>query len=157
MNTTTQKLRVADLMTRHTQTINEHDDLVTAIATLNRQSLSVLPVLDRQNRVCGIISVSDLLPLIYNLQCDVAVLPIVSEEVRKTLTDALAEDNQERKVSDLMTHMVKTISPTANIQQAAQQLLENSIHHLPVVDDSHRVVGILSMSDIVRSVAYFED
>jgi len=150
----TNNMCVADLMTRNTTTVVDTNDLLTAISTMATQSLSAIPVVDHQGKICGVISSSDLTSLTYSLQCDVAVLPMVTDCVRKTLMDALAEDNRERTVSQLMTRSPMTATPVTSIQQAARVMVESSIHHLPVVDSNRNVVGIVATMDIVRAVAY---
>lgn len=148
------KLRVAELMTANVVTTNKDDMLFDAIRTMELESMSALPVVDSAGKICGILSNSDLVQLTYNLQCDVSALSVVQEAVRKTLTDVLAEDNCDTKVSSVMTSSVETICPTATIVEAAQVLINTDVHHLPVVDKSGKSVGIVSTLDIVRAVAF---
>jgi CBS domain-containing protein len=51
-----------------------------------------------------------------------------------------------------MTRNPVTISPEATIGQAAQVMLEHKISGLPVVDREGQVVGIITESDIFRTV-----
>ena len=50
---------------------------------------------------------------------------------------------------DIMTTDVITISPEAEVAQAAQLLLENRINGVPVVNDAGELVGILCQSDLI--------
>lgn len=152
--TTTSDIRVADLMTQSSLTANKDDDLMAALAVINLHGLNSLPVVDKSGKLCGILSVSDLVLATYSLQCDLAVLDNVPTTIRKTLTDALAEDNRSRTVEDFMTTAVETIHEDATAREAAHKLIVNGIHHLPVVNQQQRLVGFLSATDIVRAVAY---
>lgn len=149
-------LKVSEVMTQNTLTAKEADSLISAISTMNLKSLSSLPIVDSAERVCGVLSTSDLIPLAYGLLCDIGVLQCSAESVRTTLTEVLAEDNQSQTVGEFMTRSVKTCGPETSLREAAEELVENEIHHLPVVDNSNRVIGILSTMDIVRSVAFPE-
>lgn len=51
-------------------------------------------------------------------------------------------------VSDWMTRKVVTIAPNDNIAEAIKVMKEKNIRHLPVVDESQKVKGILSDRDI---------
>jgi CBS domain-containing protein len=146
--------RVADLMTENVVTVGRDDLLHDAIRKMEIELMSALPVVDSAGKVCGILSNSDLVQLTYNLQCDVATLSAVPNLVRKTMTDMIAEDNCDTKVSAAMTSTVETISSSATITDAAQSMIGNAIHHLPVVDDSGVPIGIVSTLDIVRAVAF---
>ena len=48
---------------------------------------------------------------------------------------------------DLMTSPVVTIGENASVGEAARMMLEQDVSALPVVNDSDRVVGILTHSD----------
>ena len=50
---------------------------------------------------------------------------------------------------DIMTTDVITISPEAEIAQAAKLLLENRINGVPVVNEAGELVGILCQSDLI--------
>ena len=56
------------------------------------------------------------------------------------------------RVSDVMTAIVVTVPPDARLDDAARRLREHHISGLPVVAPPHRVVGLLSESDIVRAL-----
>jgi CBS domain-containing protein len=49
-----------------------------------------------------------------------------------------------------MTHEVITISPEADITEAARILLDKGVNGLPVVDGEGSLVGIICQSDLVR-------
>ncbi len=50
---------------------------------------------------------------------------------------------------DIMTREVITVTPDTDITQATRILLENRINGLPVVDEKHRLVGIVCQSDLI--------
>ena len=50
---------------------------------------------------------------------------------------------------DIMTTDVITISPEAEVAQAAQLLLEKRINGVPVVNEAGELVGILCQSDLI--------
>jgi CBS domain-containing protein len=52
--------------------------------------------------------------------------------------------------SDVMVSDVITVKPDATVQEAAQLMLANRISGLPVVDDSAKLVGIISEGDLLR-------
>jgi CBS-domain-containing membrane protein len=56
------------------------------------------------------------------------------------------------RVADVMTRTVVTTTPNARLEEAARLLREHHVSGLPVVTPPHRVVGLLSERDIVRSL-----
>lgn len=45
---------------------------------------------------------------------------------------------------DIMTREVVAVSPTSTLDEAVELMLDNRVSGLPVVDDSQRLVGIIS-------------
>ena len=54
-----------------------------------------------------------------------------------------------RTARDIMTRDVITVTPDTEITQATRLLLEHRINGLPVVDENHRLVGIVCQSDLI--------
>jgi CBS domain-containing protein len=55
-----------------------------------------------------------------------------------------------RQVQDIMTTELFTGSPDDELEQAMGVMVEHRVRHLPIVD-GHELVGIVSMSDLVRA------
>jgi predicted transcriptional regulator len=51
---------------------------------------------------------------------------------------------------DIMTRDVITIHYSASIRELSRLLAENRITGIPVIDDDKRVVGMISMRDLIR-------
>ncbi|HEX2505225.1 MAG TPA: CBS domain-containing protein, partial [Gaiellaceae bacterium] len=56
-------------------------------------------------------------------------------------------------VRDVMTSRVAAVGPGATLKQVAETLLDRRISGLPVVDEAHRVLGVVSETDIVAKTA----
>ena len=54
------------------------------------------------------------------------------------------------RVSDLMTTALVTIKPDDNVVHARAEMEVGVFRHLPVVDERHRLVGVLSDRDVIH-------
>jgi len=54
------------------------------------------------------------------------------------------------KVSKYMTRRIVSISPNVGIREAFFHMKENSIRHLPIVDESKKLIGIISDRELRR-------
>ncbi|MEO0538232.1 MAG: CBS domain-containing protein [Cyanobacteria bacterium P01_A01_bin.123] len=52
-------------------------------------------------------------------------------------------------IADVMTQSPITVKPETSLEEAIQLLAEHKISGLPVVDDQHNIVGILSETDLM--------
>ncbi|SDO11016.1 CBS domain-containing protein [Vreelandella arcis] len=51
---------------------------------------------------------------------------------------------------DIMTPKVVSVAPDTNVSEVAELLLSHRISAVPVVDDEHKVIGIISEGDLMR-------
>lgn len=73
----------------------------------------------------------------------------------RDLVRAIAEsaDPTTAAVEEFMTSGVVTVTPDADITEAASLMVKLGARHLPVVDDDMRMMGMLSARDLVTVLA----
>lgn len=52
------------------------------------------------------------------------------------------------RVHDIMTAPVKTARPAWSLKECSIEMQKNNIHHMPVVDEHHELVGMISATDL---------
>jgi len=82
---------------------------------------------------------------------DESLVGIVSERDYARKVILLDRSSRTTPVSEIMTATVITIGPEQTVAQAMQLMTERRIRHLPVLD-AGRVVGVLSIGDLVKAV-----
>lgn len=58
------------------------------------------------------------------------------------------------KAEDIMTSVLVVAEEETPLAHVARVLLEEKISALPIIDKSHRLVGIISRTDILKTVVY---
>ncbi|HEY1134442.1 MAG TPA: CBS domain-containing protein [Nocardioides sp.] len=77
---------------------------------------------------------------------------IVSErDVVRRLGDAPPADLLGGSVRDLMTATVRTCGAGEEVAHLMQLMTTYRIRHLPVVEDETRIIGIVSIGDVVKA------
>ena len=114
--------------------------LIDAYKVMSDYEIRRLPVLNEDNMLVGIITLSDIRSL-------VAVKSLDSKKSLQTLA--------ETQVEKIMSPNTITIDPDAPLSEAAQLMFENKIGGLPVVKND-RLVGIISESDLFQFVISIE-
>ncbi|HZC21588.1 MAG TPA: IMP dehydrogenase, partial [Nitrososphaeraceae archaeon] len=84
---------------------------------------------------------------------------LVEEDGRRlagiiTRRDITFETNSQSKVSDLMSKDVIVAKHGTTIEQAKKILHDHRIEKLPVIDDSNRIVGLITSKDILKMDQY---
>lgn len=146
---------VADIMTRDPVTVKPETALKDAIKILVNHNISGLPVVDNQDKLVGVVSESDILwqetgvetPLYITLLDSIIYLqnPARHErEVHKALGQTVGEVMSDRPI---------TITAQKSVKTAAQLMHDRRVRRLPVVnEESGKLIGVITRSDIVRSM-----
>ncbi|HEY1420026.1 MAG TPA: CBS domain-containing protein [Candidatus Dormibacteraeota bacterium] len=128
-------MKVREVMTRHVVTVTVDAPVKQARQLLVAHSITALPVLEAKGTLAGIVSEGD----------------VLATEARLD-PHAQASSPPAKDVAGIMTRNVVTVSPDAEVSQAARAMLSAGIKQLPVVRGG-RVVGILSRRDLVKLIA----
>ena len=118
------------LKNKATETITIRTDakIGQAVDILSRNNIGAVVVSDDGKTIAGILSERD---VIHGLQ-----------ERGASLLDCA--------VADCMTSDVHTISPSATTNNLLARMTELRLRHLPVVDDTGQLIGIVSIGDVVK-------
>jgi acetoin utilization protein AcuB len=127
---------VKNWMSKNVITIDADDSMQDAMALLKEHGIRMLPVM-KKGKLVGIVTDRDLKKASAS---DATTLEI--HELLYLLTKV--------KVKAIMTKDPMTVPPDYTVEETAQVLLESKISGAPVVDDSGKVVGIITQSDLFR-------
>ena len=62
---------------------------------------------------------------------------------------AQERDPANTRVTEIMTSPLITVNQAMPLRDCAKLMKEHHIHHLPVVDDANRVIGMISATDFL--------
>ncbi|CAB4284230.1 unnamed protein product [Prunus armeniaca] len=126
-----------------------------AIELLVENRITGFPVIDDDWKLVGLVSDYDLLALDTisgQGRTDNSMFPEVDSSW-KTFNEVqnLLSKTNGQVVGDLMTPAPVVVSETTNLEDVARLLLETKYRRLPVVDDSGKLVGIITRGNIIRA------
>ena len=144
-------MRAMDVMTNAVITVDENASVPSAAKLMAKHGISAVPVVDRENRVIGMVSEGDLLHR----------AEIGTEHRRSwwlemaSSTNKLAGDyikSHSGKVKDVMTRDVWSVTEETPVADIAVLLETNRIKRVPVLRDG-QLIGIVSRANLVRALA----
>jgi len=143
-------LTIADVMTRDVAHARPDTPISEIMVLLIDRALRALPVIDDERRVVGIITDGDLLAR--------AGMDLSTELQRALPTDLRAAGvlplaDHPHRAADVMTLNPVTLPATMPLAQAAAVLADRNLKRLPVIEDDGRLTGMVSRSDLLKTVA----
>ncbi|MGE3538441.1 MAG: HPP family protein [Candidatus Tectimicrobiota bacterium] len=142
--------RVKDVMSSSVISIEPGDTIVEALVLMAQYRVTSLPVTDSKQRCVGVLSTTDLIHPAQTQEEELHALAHGSEQARQALLDRLLHGRLgQHRVSELMTGAVTAVQRETPLLDATREMLRHRIHHLPVVDEHQRLLGIVSTMDIL--------
>jgi acetoin utilization protein AcuB len=133
-------MRVKQLMTTGVITVPASISCHDAVGVMVRHKIRHLPVVDRDGRLCGVVTDRDLRHHLFT--------PEIFGEIGRVPVERLLSTVA---VGDVMSAPAISVGPEADLQDAARTMLEDKLGSLPVVEDGH-VVGIVTETDLLRRI-----
>ncbi|MCD2200302.1 CBS domain-containing protein [Halobacterium sp. KA-4] len=142
-------LTVGQIFSENVITIEEDDNMGTAINRLREHGISRLPVVDEDGFLTGVVTVHD-------------VVDFVVRDISKTTRgdrSGEVERMLDLPVYDVMSSPVETVSVEDSVQDAVETMLDNDYSGLVVTpaDDDRVVGGVLTKTDVLRALSYTEE
>lgn len=103
-------------------TISSKAFVSDALALMGEYHIGGIPVVDKDNKLVGIV----------------------------TNRDLRFERKLDRAIKEVMTKKVVTVSEFTTFEKAADILQENKIEKLPVVDKENKLIGLITYRDIIK-------
>ncbi|MDH3600695.1 MAG: CBS domain-containing protein, partial [Candidatus Tectomicrobia bacterium] len=126
------------------------DTIHEALALMAQYRVTVLPVTDGRDRCVGILSTSDLIDPTRELEEELHDVERVGDQFRQWIIEKLSQANMgQQQVRELMTGSVAAVNRETPILEATGEMLRHRVHHLPVVDENQKLLGIVSTMDIL--------
>lgn len=141
-------LRCGDIMARDIVTVEYGTELESAWKMLRHHKIKAIPVVDPFRRVIGILTVADFLR-----QLDDTTAAGLAAKLQGLLrrTPGLESEKAE-VVGQIMTAEIYTASVDTPVAELVHRLSDLNFHHIPVVDEQKKVIGMVTQSDLIAAM-----
>jgi CBS domain-containing protein len=119
---------ISILLKRNVISINENNTVYDAINILSEKKIGALPVLNDQNKLCGMLSERDIIQKISNDK----KIDFSHTQIRSIMTTKVITCNINTESNVLMTIMTNY-----------------KIRHIPIIE-KNSLIGIVSIGDVVK-------
>ena len=147
-------LQARDIMTREVLTVTPETSISDLSKILENRRIGGLPVVDKDGRLLGIITQTDLVERARHLELPPAInildfhfyLQIPSHLIHRV------EKMLGTTVGDCMTSNPVTVAPDTPVSRIAALMAKQKMHTIPVLEGG-KIVGVIGKMDLVRAMA----
>ncbi len=143
-----------DIMSKNIISVKDTTPIKELAATLFKNNISGVPVMNEQDKVIGVVTENDLIDQNKKIHIPTAISfldgffllgsPKKMEEELKKMAGITA--------GDICSKELISVNPETPLEDIATIMAENKIHTLPVIDNE-KLVGIIGKGDIIRAIA----
>ncbi|MFS2036618.1 HPP family protein [Polaromonas sp. CT11-55] len=147
------EVRCEDIMSRELVTVEFGTPLEEAWALLRERRIKALPVVDRGFRIAGIITVAD-----FMRAADLDLYEGFDAKLRQLVrsTRSVYSDKPE-VVGQIMTRNVRVAGRQRRLVELVPLFGSTGHHHIPIIGEGERLVGIITQSDLVAALGKAAD
>ena len=128
-------MKVKELMSTDVKTSREDTDLSTVTKLMWDADCGIVPIVSDDREVVGVVTDRDI---------------CIAAATRSMNPASL-------QVRDVMSRSVTTCADTDDVRVALAALKDKRLHRLPVVDRQRRLVGVISLADLVSRAEFRRD
>jgi CBS domain-containing membrane protein len=142
------EITCADIMSRDVVAVEFGTTLQQAWQLLHQHKVTALPVIDRAQRVIGMVTMAD-----FVRHAGLDNYDGFKTKLREFLHLArLTHSEKPELVGQIMTHPVRSASDTMHIVELVPMLAEYGMRHIPIVNAERRLVGVVSNADLIAGL-----
>jgi len=153
---------VKDIMTKSIDVISVFPEtpLIEAAQLISKHNFDGIPVVDRDNKLMGLLTEYDLISKSTSIHLPTFQLILKNLQVFRTNQSQFRKEIDmlsSLKVGDVMNNEPLTLADTATYEKALSAFIEHHrVNPIPVVNNSFRVVGVISRYDILKPMQYIQ-
>ncbi len=144
------EMLIEEIMTTNVLSVTPEDYVKKAASLICLKKISGIPVVAENKQLIGMLSEKDILRAIFptyeEFFNDPSDFKIFDDLIRRY------DSTTQLKVKDVFNKNVITVNPKTPLLKALSLMLSKRIRRLPVVDESGKLIGIVSQGDIHQAL-----
>jgi CBS domain-containing membrane protein len=143
------ELQCSDVMSRDPITVEYGTSLQEAWALLREKRIKALPVVDTRRRIIGIVTLAD-----FMRTADLDLHEGFGQKLKQLIrSTGRTHSDKPEVVGQIMARTVRVASEHRKLVDLVPLFGSSGHHHIPIIGEGERLVGILTQSDVVAALA----
>lgn len=143
---------VSHLMNSKILTVSPKTPLPEVWKIIFEKHIHGLPVIDKKNKLVGIISPEDILTKLFPGYEDLFDIDAAFVEDEDGVIKDKLKNLEKLTAEDVMNKRVLYTNPNTSLMRALSRMIVRKVRQLPVIDEDDKLIGIISKTDIFKGL-----
>lgn len=145
----------SDIMTKNVIVLDEEDEIKKAADIFLKYKINAIPVIDKNKKLSGIVSETDLVYQESNLH--IPTVFTIFDSIFYLGSSKHFKDDVKKitatKIKDIMNKNVFYVKEDEDIYSVATVMTDKKFYSIPVVNDDMEIIGVVSRYDIIKAMS----
>jgi len=146
-------MKAKDFMVKDVISVSPEISIKDVMSTFVEKKVGGVPIMKKDGTLCGIVTDGDILRAIKPMDKQIHdyfsfITYVAVEDMELHLNELIGRDI----IKIAKTHGIVTVHPEDDMTKVVNLLSKHHFKKLPVVDDQHHVVGVISRGDVIRNI-----
>lgn len=142
---------VKEFMTTKLTTCHADQTVKDAADLMTKNGISILPIVDDESRLLGIVTESDFIGKEVRVPHAMASLKqLFGETFHNQDIESVYRAARDTKLEKVMSKNVKTVSKESTLTSVIDTMVANHLKRLPVIEDG-KLIGIITRKDLMKA------
>lgn len=122
-------MKIKECMNNNVYCLKPENTVQDCAKLMNEKHIGCVPVCDEEKNIVGLVTDRDV--ILRSIACD--------------------RDTKQTPLSEIMTTKVCCCNSEVEIYEAEDLMCRNQIRRLPIIDDNNKIIGIISLGDLIKN------
>jgi CBS domain-containing protein len=146
-------MKISEIMTRDVISVTAETPMPEVAKIISEQKIHAVPVIDDDSRVIGIITETDFFT---KNSANMIYMPSLIDFIKSGKMEYSEEEREfmmkilRTKARDIMSPKCENISSDMEIEEFVKMIKEKSFNSYPVVSEDNKLLGIVTVADVIK-------
>lgn len=144
-------MKVNEFMSKEVITCQADNTVSDAASLMADKGFSVLPIVDAENKLIGILTESDFVGKEVDIpHALVSIKQLFGQNYHLGEVEDVYARAKDTKIGDVMSKRVTTVKPDSSLTEVVELMVAKHLKRLPVVENGV-LVGIITRKDLLKA------
>jgi CBS domain-containing protein len=145
-------MKVSEIMSSNPVTLTDEATVLDAAETMMMEKISVVPVVDAENKLIGLITQSDFVGKEKRVpHALVSIKELLGKQFHNRDIEEIYRESQETPITEVMTKKVISVDKDTTVSELIDLMIKKHLKRIPVLSDEGKLLGIVTRRNLLQA------